>query len=40
MIICFALSTEEKRKLIFTPEKGNKTGTENDERIIYFYLAE
>ena len=24
MIICVALSTEEKRKLIFTPEKGEK----------------
>ena len=39
MIICVALSTEEKGKLIFTPENRNETSTGNDERINYFYLV-
>ena len=35
-MVCVALSTEEKGKLIFNPENNNETGTGNDERINYF----
>ena len=39
MIICVALSFEEKGKLIFNPENNNETDTGNDERINNFYLV-
>ena len=36
MIICVALSIEEKKKADFHSEKRYKTGTGNDERMITF----